>query len=286
MRDLEKNISAMLINTHFSINPPRPLMPGQINVAGAHIQEPKALPEDIQTFLDGARHGVILFSLGSIIQSKDMPIGKMRVFANVFKTLKQRVIMKYEDNMLPSVSSNVMTVKWLPQADILAHPNVILFITHGGIFGSQEGIHNGVPMLFIPFYGDQFRNALRAENAGYGLTLPWSDLSAVTLREKLNDLLAHTGYKEKAIEISKIFKDNPIPVMEQAMYTIEYVIRHNGATHLKSAGIKRSWYQHMLLDVYLVITVVLAVFSIITWKIVCKIALHAGAKLPERAKTD
>lgn len=286
MRELEKNISAMLINTHFSINPPRPLMPGQINVAGAHIQEPKALPEDIQTFLDGARHGVILFSLGSIIQSKDMPIGKMRVFANVFKTLKQRVIMKYEDNMLPSVSSNVMTVKWLPQADILAHPNVILFITHGGIFGSQEGIHNGVPMLFIPFYGDQFRNALRAEHAGYGLTLPWSDLSAVTLREKLNDLLAHTGYKEKAIEISKIFKDNPIPVMEQAMYTIEYVIRHNGATHLKSAGIKRPWYQHMLLDVYLVITVVLAVFSIITWKIVCKIALHAGAKLPERAKTD
>lgn len=114
----------MLINAHFSVNPPRPLMPGQINVAGAHIQEPKPLPKDIKSFLDGAKYGVILFSLGSIIQSKDMPIGKMRIFANVFKTLKQRVIMKYEDHMLPSVSSNVMTVQWLPQAGLNKYRNI------------------------------------------------------------------------------------------------------------------------------------------------------------------
>uniref|UniRef100_A0A336M393 UDP-glucuronosyltransferase n=2 Tax=Culicoides sonorensis TaxID=179676 RepID=A0A336M393_CULSO len=286
VRDLEKNISAMLINTHFSINPPRPLMPGQINVAGAHIHPPNALPSDIQSFLDGAKHGVILFSLGSIIQSKDMPIGKMRIFANVFKTLKQRVIMKYEDNLLPSVSANVKTVQWLPQSDILAHPNVILFITHGGIFGSQEAIYHGVPMLFIPFYGDQFRNALRGEKDGYGLTLPYSELSAVTLREKLNDILMHTGYKEKAIEGSRIFRDNPIPVMEQAMYTIEYVVRHNGAPHLKSAGIKRSWYQHMLIDVYLGLGIVLLIFCFTMWKISYLIVILTARKIPEKYKKN
>ncbi|XP_063696226.1 UDP-glycosyltransferase UGT5-like [Culicoides brevitarsis] len=287
VRELEKNISAMLINTHFSINPPRPLMPGQINVAGAHIHPPNPLPEDIQTFLDGARNGVILFSLGSIIQSKEMPISKMRTFANVFKTLKQRVIMKYEDNMLPSVSPNVMAVKWLPQADILAHPNVILFITHGGIFGSQEAIYHGVPMLFIPFYGDQFRNALRAERDGYGLTLPWNEISASTLREKLNDLLGHTGYKEKAVEVSKLFRDNPMPVMEQAMYTIEYVIRNNGALHWKSGGIKLAWWQHQLWDVYFFLSVVIAISSVVVWKFVVMLVLLATAKkTTKRTKND
>lgn len=38
----------MLINSHFSINRPRPLMPGLINIAGAHVKPPKPLPEDIQ----------------------------------------------------------------------------------------------------------------------------------------------------------------------------------------------------------------------------------------------
>lgn len=141
-------------------------------------------------------------------------------------------------------------------------------------------------MLFIPFYGDQFRNALRAEHAEYGLTLPWSELSAITLREKLNDLLAHTVYKEKAMEISKLFKDNPIPVMEQAMYTIEYVIRHNGAPHLKSAGIERSWFQHMLLDVFLVFLVVFVIVSVFAWKVVSKIVIYAAAKIPERPKVE
>jgi len=48
-----------------------------------------------------------------------------------------------------------MIRKWLPQSDILAHKNVVLFITHGGLFGTQEGLYRGVPMLFIPLYGDQ-----------------------------------------------------------------------------------------------------------------------------------
>uniref|UniRef100_A0A336M504 CSON003910 protein n=1 Tax=Culicoides sonorensis TaxID=179676 RepID=A0A336M504_CULSO len=65
-----------------------------------------------------------------------------------------------------------------------------------------------VPMLFIPFYGDQLRNALRGEKDGYGLTLPFSELSAVALRKKMNAILMHTGYKENVTEVSRIFRDN------------------------------------------------------------------------------
>ena len=46
--DLEKNVSAMFINTHISTRTPRPLMPGQIDVAGAHIKKPKPLNDDLK----------------------------------------------------------------------------------------------------------------------------------------------------------------------------------------------------------------------------------------------
>jgi glucuronosyltransferase len=53
--------------------------------------------------------------------------------------------------------------------------------------------------------------------------------------------------------------------MEQAMYWMEYVIRHKGAPHLRSAILDLVWYQYLLLDVIAVLA--LAVGSLVL--IVC-----------------
>ena len=89
------------------------------------------------------------------MKSIDMPKEKLTAFIESFRSLKQRVLWKYEDESVLNLPPNVMVRKWMPQSDILAHKNVVLFITHGGVFGKQEGLHRGVPMLMIPFYGDQ-----------------------------------------------------------------------------------------------------------------------------------
>jgi glucuronosyltransferase len=44
--------------------------------------------------------------------------------------------------------------------------------------------------------------------------------------------------------------------MEQAVYWTEYVIRHNGAPHLRSAVLDLAWYQYFLLDVIAVLALV------------------------------
>lgn len=80
LSELRKNISIVFVNAHRSITYPRPTMPGLIYIGGAHIKPPKALPSDLQTFLDEAKHGVIYFSLGTIVNASKMPKEKLNVF--------------------------------------------------------------------------------------------------------------------------------------------------------------------------------------------------------------
>lgn len=131
VEELYRNISMIFVNTHRSTSKARPQMPGIVQIGGAHIKKPKALPPSIQEYIDSAEHGVIFFSLGSFLQSSEMPREKIDIFLAAFSKLKQRVIWKFEDESY-KVPSNVLVKKWLPQSDILAHPNIVLFITHGG----------------------------------------------------------------------------------------------------------------------------------------------------------
>lgn len=42
---------------------------------------------------------------------------------------------------------------------------------------------------------------------------------------------------------------DPIKQLDKAVFWTEYVIKHKGAHHLKSAALNLSWYQYLLLDV-------------------------------------
>lgn len=45
LTDLEKQFSAILINTHYSYDIVRPYVPGIVEIGGVHIKKPKPLPE-------------------------------------------------------------------------------------------------------------------------------------------------------------------------------------------------------------------------------------------------
>ncbi|XP_054743786.1 UDP-glucosyltransferase 2-like [Anastrepha obliqua] len=249
VRDLERNISMMLINSHRSLDVPRPSMPGLVNVGGVHIKTPKALPNDLQHFLDNSTHGVVYFSLGSYMKSIDMPQEKIALILSAFSQLKQDVLWKFENSSIGHLPPNVKIQSWLPQNDILAHRNVKVFITHGGIFGTQEGIHWGVPMLCIPLYGDQHRNTIKSVRAGYARALNFGQMSSEDLVQNIQLLITDSSYKQKALEVSRKFRDNPMHPLDEASFWMEYVARHKGAPHLKSYGAYMPLYQYLLLDV-------------------------------------
>ena len=45
--EIEYNTSVLLLNDHFSIGFPKPLMPGMVQVGALHVKEPKKLPQVI-----------------------------------------------------------------------------------------------------------------------------------------------------------------------------------------------------------------------------------------------
>lgn len=125
---------------------------------------------------------------------------------DAFAQIPQRVLLKYEDDMKEK-PKNVITVKWLPQRDILGtydditiqfgisllitllclvHPKVKLFISHGGISGLYEAVDAGVPVLGFPLFGDQHRNIDSLVNAGMAKSM---DLLTATKDEFLNNVL-------------------------------------------------------------------------------------------------
>lgn len=114
----------------------------------------------------------------------------------------------------------------------------------------QEAIFNGVPIMGIPIYADQYNNLLDAENIGFGKILQYHDINEETLRRSLNDVISDASYRKKAKEISRRFKDRPMPALDTAVFWIEYVIRNDGGVHFKNPALSMSWIESNMLDVY------------------------------------
>lgn len=137
--------------------------------------------QDLKSFLDNSPEGVIYFSLGSNVKSVYLPEQKRKILIQTFSELPYKVLWKFEDERLEGQPDNVKISQWLPQQDLLGHPNVKLFITQGGLQSLEEAVLNGIPLLAIPFMADQFVNSIRIEELGVGLRLDFGELS----KEKL-----------------------------------------------------------------------------------------------------
>ncbi|KAJ8928783.1 hypothetical protein NQ314_018641 [Rhamnusium bicolor] len=257
LNDVLYNVSLVLLNSHVSISSPQPSVPSMIEIGGFHVTPPKKLPDDLQKFLDEAKEGVIYFSMGSNLKSKYLPQETREAFLKAFGKRKEKVLWKWEDDVLPGQPPNVKLGKWLPQQDILAHPNVKVFITHGGLLSTTETVYHGVPIIAIPIFGDQKMNAITAQDEGYAIVLPFQELSEEKLTSYLNEITINPQYRENVKERSRIMKDRQIKPLDNAVYWVEYVIRHNGAKHLRVPYLDLTWYQYYLLDVLGFIFVVL-----------------------------
>lgn len=198
------NQSLIFLNTHESISSAVPSVPSMINVGGFHIKDPKPLPKDLKDFFDSATHGVIYFSMGSNLKSANLPEEKRNAIMNTFAKLKQKVLWKFEDDKIENLPANVKISKWLPQQSVLAHPNLKIFITHGGLLSTIETVYFGVPIIGIPIFADQKLNSRSAEVNEYGRVVHFDDISEEKLTETIQDILTDPKYNNDESKITQL----------------------------------------------------------------------------------
>ncbi|XP_071053712.1 UDP-glucosyltransferase 2-like isoform X1 [Onthophagus taurus] len=274
VEELLEKTSLILCNSHYTIHQSRSMPPNFIEIGGVHIPEENnfTLPKHLQLGVDSSKEGIIYFSFGSTVKST---IFNRKILSTMFEALgKQphKVFWKGEkEDILDDlkIPDNIIFEPWMPQLNMLCNPNTKLFIAHGGLFGVQEAIYCGIPILGIPFFADQASNIQFLVEKNVARLIYVEDIAEGNKFEEYIETLLKPQYKQNAENLSKLFRDRPMSPIKTAIYWIEYVIKYNGAPHLKSSVTKLYWYQYYLLDVIGVFLIIFAFINFILY-LICK----------------
>lgn len=254
--EMEDRIALLITNTSPVMGFIRPST-NTLQLSFLHIEPPKPLSDgSLKKFVDNSEKGVIFMSFGSIAKSSNLGPEKIEIFLNVFSRLNYDVVWKFETDASTPIPKNVFMSKWIPQADLLAHSKVKAFITHCGIASTQEAIDRSVPMILIPLYGDQIRNAKIVEARGAGILVDYAKLTENILADAINKIL-QPKYQRNVEKLRELVYEQPMTSRDQAVWWIEHTIKHKNSDHLKYPGRRVPFHQKYLLDIMLVMVAIL-----------------------------
>lgn len=174
--------------------------------------------------------------MGTNFKSKMFTRERQMMFMEAFSKLPEyNFLWKFDEENLPvPTPPNVMIRKWLSQSDILAHPKIRAFITHCGLLGTYEATYHGVPIVAIPIYIDQHKNAARSIRDGAGLSLSLRALSTESIEKTLVNLLGNDTFRINMQKRSELLRDQPEKPLDRAIWWIEWVLRHPHEYHSRS----------------------------------------------------
>ena len=105
---------------------------------------------------------------------------------------------------LGEIPANFIVRNYVPQLDVLQH--AALFITHGGMNSTSEGLYYGVPLIVLPQSADQPMVARRVAEKGAGIHLEQEGLSAGELQDAAERVLNHRAFKKACATIGDSFR--------------------------------------------------------------------------------
>ena len=124
-------------------------------------------PWELPPQLAGREGPLVYLSLGSL-GSADVEL--MQKLVDSLADAPYRVIVsKGPQHELLRLPDTMAGEEFLPQTSIL--PQVDAVITHGGNNTVTECLHFGKPMVVLPLFWDQYDNAQRVQETGFGLRL-------------------------------------------------------------------------------------------------------------------
>ncbi|KAI7810762.1 UDP-glucuronosyltransferase 2A3-like [Triplophysa rosa] len=256
---------------------PRPTMPNIVYMGGFQCKKTKPLPKDLEDIVQSSRdHGVIVMSLGTLIGQ--LPDDVAEAVAEAFAELPQKVIWRYKGRRPSALGNNTLIMDWIPQNDLLGHPKTRAFVAHGGTNGIQEAIYHGVPIIGIGLIFDQPDNLSKMRVKGVAKTVDFGTLDKNSFLETVKEVLYDPSYRENMQRLSRLHRDVPVKPLDNAIFWIEFVMRHKGAAHLRTESYKMPWYSYQSVDVILLLMSAVMLITLTTYALIrylcCRICLR------------
>ncbi|XP_071447734.1 UDP-glycosyltransferase UGT5-like [Hetaerina americana] len=265
LSDLGSNISIILANNHPAINPLQMKPPSVVEVGGLHCEQSKTLPSNLLQFVNKAEKGIIYVSFGEAIDKLPKAVEQSMIDAFGALGPKTRILWKYDasylENQLPT---NVLAQSWMPQKDILGHPKTLLFVSHGGSLSVQEAIYHGMPMVGIPFLGEQDQNVKRLVSYGAAVELEFESITKESLEDAISTILRNTSFRRKIHKLSSTFRDQPEDPLARAIFWTEYALRQRTGRieHFHTPSKEYTWLTYYMVDIAFIL-MFLNVFSVV-----------------------
>ncbi|XP_006824685.2 UDP-glucuronosyltransferase 2B20-like, partial [Saccoglossus kowalevskii] len=246
-RSLCRNSELVLFCSDFAFDYPRPMMPHAIYIGSLTARTPDPLSQEWTEFVESAVEGIVVFTLGSQANIGE-DLEKATKFVKAFARLPQKVIMKYEGNPPNGLGENTKLSSWIPQNDLLGHPNTKAFISHGGINGVNEAIYHAVPFIGMALSAEQSENVERLVNKEMAISLDSKSFTEDDVYNAVKKAIEDPRYKDNAARLSSIQRDTPMPPGDTAVYWVEHILKFGG-DHLKPASLELNLVQYLLLDI-------------------------------------
>lgn len=240
---------------------PRPMLPDIVNIAG-HCKTGSPVlddPEWLKFLDDPSSKGTILLSFGHIVQWMWAP---EEIIDNLFAAFDHfpdyRIVFQYDGPLRPN-RSHVKTSTWLPVVGILHHPKSKVHLTHGGIKSVTESACASVPLIIMPVFAEQIRNAHLVKKMGGGVALDKFDLTVDNIVNALRSVLENDSYSHRMRSLKAFMTETLRPPLDLGVFWAEKTLKMHGlpVRYFKDRGRGLSWIAYWNLDVLVLASVVL-----------------------------
>lgn len=148
---------------------------------------------------------LIYISLGTVVnQAIDFYKTCIQALEGTDHIVVMSIGEKTQISDLGEIPQNFIVKNYVSQTEVLKYTK--LFITHGGMNSTSEGLYYGVALIVIPQSADQPVIAEQVANLGEGITLHMQDLAATQLHVTVDHVLRQSSFHEAVANIKESFQ--------------------------------------------------------------------------------
>ncbi|KAA6421000.1 MAG: hypothetical protein FRX49_09139 [Trebouxia sp. A1-2] len=233
----------VLAGSEWAVNNAQPLSPHIVMFGAITAKSPRPLPPHLESFVGPAGEpGVILASLGSTaipevpeIKAIARALSAIAPTKAVWKLAKQDLELVGVNISDLNLGDNILLSDWVPQNDLLGHPNIKAFFTQGGTNSYNEAAYHGVPIVGMPIFAEQPDTVSQAVHQGFGLAVSVHKLRtlAADLEHALKRVLVEPSFAAEAARISRLMHSQRRLPAEIAADALEHAAWTRGDKYLQ-----------------------------------------------------